>query len=498
MPTLQSKSSPKYLVVDDEIVNKDEREEFIKPTRLPLEAGIFVETYEEALKALESSSNIILCFIDIRIPLNKRDKDDKDYGEEKDWPEMARELIDLKNKYGIRLLKQIKNIDTFIYSAYAKKRALQEEAEQYDFVKDYFQKPSTPNNLFEKIQPYLKLFRRETTVSLSPKSFDYSVLDDETVAFVQSRTVEIRKLAKRAAEDIFWIGSYLLEVKEKLDYGHFRAWLEAEFTWGSIRTAARFMSVAHKFGRGDRLTQLDILPSALYILASPSTPEEAVAEVLERAKQGETIAEKKAKEIKAKYKALKKPTDSAVQPKNINQSASIQTESSWNTLNVDSVSEPSSGLPKKKDKAKQEILAVVPSQKAVKNSWWQLGEHHRLFCGESKEPEFLKRLPKDIALMINFLPKNDLSLIPLIKSTSTLTFHSEHKDLDLDSLIRDSLETSTTVKDIVVLNYIYDVGLLELVEGLGCYFWGAEPGLEKCNRILTIWREKGSVMRIKN
>ena len=343
-----------------------------------------------------------------------------------------------------------------------------------------------------------KLIKQERSSSFPPpQSFDYSSLDQETLSFVQLRTVEIRKLVKRAAQEVIDIGNYLIEVKEKLDYGYFRAWLEAEFNW-SPRTATRFMSVAQKF-TADSLTGLDILPSALYVLASPSATEEAVNEAMERARQGETIAEKTAKEIKAKHKALKEQTESKVQLQNVESLPGSDIENKNTTRTVSSVSQPSSWLPEKR-KIKQEILGVVPLKSAVKGTWWQLGEHHRLFCGEPKEPEFLNRLPKEIGLSISFLPKNDSSLVPPIESNSALTLYSKYDDLDLDwvsDIIKNYLDTSTEAKEIVVFNYLYYVELLELTERLRCYFWVAEPALEKCEQILAIWRKKGPVMRMQ-
>ncbi len=483
----EPKSSPKYLVVDDEIVRKRQKEAFIKPTALPIEAGIFVETYDEALQVLKSNSNIVLCFVDLRIPLNKQEKYEKDDGESKNWIEQAQEIIELKNEYGVKLLEQIRNIDTYIFSAYAQESLLKRVADIYKVVRGCFEKPGIPETIQEEIKPYLGLFSQEKAVSPLTKSFDYSSLDEETSFFVRSRTVEIKKLAKRATEDIMDIGNYIIEVKDKLEYGNFYRWLEAEFSW-SIRTAARFMSVAQRFN-SDILSEVDLLPTALYTLAPLSVPEEAVAEAIERARQGEIITEKKAKAIKAKYKALKEK----VEPQNIEQLESSQNRE--RVITVPCVSEPSPSLPEK-DRPKQEILGVVPSQNAVQNSWWQLGSHNRLFCGEPKSQEFFKNLPKDIALDISFLPRKDFSLIPPIESNSTLTFHSKYEDLDLDSLIEDYINTATRGKDLVVFNYLYYVGLLNLTESLNCYFWVAEPDLKKCERILTIWREKGSVMRI--
>ncbi len=104
---------------------------------------------------------------------------------------------------------------------------------------------------------------------------------------------------KRAAQDIIDIGQKLIEVKARLGHGHFGGWLEAEFAW-SNDTAKRFMSVARQFETRN-LHDLNIAPSALYLLAAPSTPEPARIEALERAEAGETITHAIAQDIKALY-----------------------------------------------------------------------------------------------------------------------------------------------------------------------------------------------------
>lgn len=100
---------------------------------------------------------------------------------------------------------------------------------------------------------------------------------------------------RRSAQDIIDIGHKLIEVKEQLGHGNFRAWLKAEFDC-SIKTAGRFMQVATQF-KCANLACLNIAVSALYLLARPSTPEKARKQALELAKKGENITYVKAKEI---------------------------------------------------------------------------------------------------------------------------------------------------------------------------------------------------------
>ena len=484
-----SKLTPRYLVVDSQTVRTNGQERFAGLMRLPVEAGIFVGSYEGALEVVRSDAHIVLAFVDLGVP--------KSSSQEGLGKEFLARKKHLKDEWGVKLLPQIKDIPTFIYCSSANKSTIRAEADCHENVIGYTVKPFVLREL-EVIKPYReKYFPPEKYAPLSP-SFDYSSLDEETLAFVQLRTEEIKRLARKSSQDVIDIGSSLIEVKERLGYGKFYDWIDVEFSWSS-RTAVRFMRVAGRFREdSDRLAYLNILPSALYILAPVSVPEEAVAEAFERAEQGETISEKTAIAIKAKYKALKEQADSKVQSQEVEQVEPGGAENRESRLSVDSVSQPLSGLPEKKAPPKQEILAVVPSQNAVKNSWWQLGEHHRLFCGEPRSKEFLKRLPKDIGLSLTFLPKNDLSLVPSIESIFSFTFQSKYDDLDLDFLMKASIRTTTKPNEIVIFNYIYYIELLEVAEKLGCYFWVAEPDLEKCEQILTMWRKKGSVKRMNS
>lgn len=118
--------------------------------------------------------------------------------------------------------------------------------------------------------------------------FDYGALDSETRIVVQQRTTEIKALMKRAASDIIEIGQKLIEVKARLEHGQFIGWFEAEL--GLERTmATKFMQVAERFGSVDMLKISTFAPSALYLLAAPSTPDSAVDDVMIRAEEGEPI-----------------------------------------------------------------------------------------------------------------------------------------------------------------------------------------------------------------
>jgi DNA modification methylase len=139
---------------------------------------------------------------------------------------------------------------------------------------------------------------------MSQLALFYSQLDTGTRSFVEMRAGEIKALARRSALDIFEIGCKLLEVKARLDHGQFGVWLKDEFDW-SRPTAARFMQVAGRFG--EKNYQIDnFAPSALCLLAAPSTPEEAVEEAVAQASNGH-VTHKEAKEIVNRHKTWKCP-----------------------------------------------------------------------------------------------------------------------------------------------------------------------------------------------
>lgn len=142
---------------------------------------------------------------------------------------------------------------------------------------------------------------------LEAQGFDYAALDTETRIVVQQHASEIKSLMRRTATDIINIGQLLIEVKQQLGHGNFRNWLKSEFNW-SVSAATKFVQVAVHF-KCVNFTHLNITASALYLLAAPSTPEQARSQALERATQGEAITHTEAKSIVNQHKNSDKPKD---------------------------------------------------------------------------------------------------------------------------------------------------------------------------------------------
>jgi hypothetical protein len=134
------------------------------------------------------------------------------------------------------------------------------------------------------------------------EAFDYTPLTPDIAAQVQTAAQRIRQMVQRTLEDLLAAGKDLLAVNAALPHGRFGPWLRAEFGW-TERTARRFMTVAERFGpKTDTMSDLPFDPTAAYLLAAPSAPEEASSVALERAENGERITFSVAKEILGKLR----------------------------------------------------------------------------------------------------------------------------------------------------------------------------------------------------
>jgi hypothetical protein len=129
--------------------------------------------------------------------------------------------------------------------------------------------------------------------------FDYTPLATKTANKVKEAADRIRQTVKRTIEDIIAVGKDLVTVKETLPHGQFTPWLRAEFGW-TERTARNFMAVAEQFGKTEMISDLKIEPTAAYLLAAPSAPDEARETAVKLAEEGERITPKVAKQILAK------------------------------------------------------------------------------------------------------------------------------------------------------------------------------------------------------
>jgi gas vesicle protein len=135
--------------------------------------------------------------------------------------------------------------------------------------------------------------------------FNYDLLEAKVAEQARSSADRIRERVKKTVEDIIDVGNDLLAVKEALPHGQFGPWLKAEFGW-SERSAQNFMSVAERF-KSAKFAELPIQPSAAYLLAAPTVPDEARQVAVEKAEAGEEITFAAAREIVAEAKKKRRP-----------------------------------------------------------------------------------------------------------------------------------------------------------------------------------------------
>ncbi len=142
--------------------------------------------------------------------------------------------------------------------------------------------------------------------------FNYDLLETKLADKVRSAADRIRERVKKTVEDIIEVGNDLLAVKEALPHGQFLPWLKAEFGW-SERSAQNFMGVAEQF-KSAKIADLPIQPSAAYLLAAPSVPNEAREKAVEKAEAGEEITFATATEIVAEARKKKRPRRQKTMP----------------------------------------------------------------------------------------------------------------------------------------------------------------------------------------
>ena len=334
------------------------------------------------------------------------------------------------------------------------------------------------------------------------KKFDYTALDAPTSQFVQQQTGEIRGLMKRTVESIFEIGQRLIVVKERLGHGRFGSWLETEFEW-SQDTASNFINVAKKFGNLPNFSEFDMAASALYMLAAPSTPDAARDEALARAKAGESITYKAAKNIKQKYTSaakLESALKQEIQPVSPLSSTALNNTPSTrikqeivairNPALVEAPPVPSQVMTQATE---QVLLLPQPSTVAEDGVWWQLGTKHLLYAGDPNSLKFLAHVPEDLGLLLAF--PSSVNWQPLIEAKTriiTNEYLPQGKDVRLfEDILESSILLYSNVRDIVVSCFMPSIEILSILNRQDRRALVAEPDSKRVSAIISDWKLAG-------
>lgn len=331
------------------------------------------------------------------------------------------------------------------------------------------------------------------------KKFDYTALDASTSQFVQQQTGEIRGLMKRTANDIVEIGQKLVNVKEKLGHGRFGSWLEAEFDW-SIQTAKRFMNVAAVF-QNQQIADFEfIAPSALYELAAPSIPDAVRKEAFARAKAGEPITYKAAKDIKQKYALSNTKSESTQEVRLVPQLSSItHTPLPRIKQEIVAIRNTAPVEVSRQDiaPALERTVVLQPSTSAPIDDehgvWWQLGTKHLLYSGDPNSLQFLERISNNLGLLLAF-PSDFTWQPPMQAKTRIVTndYLPQNKDVRLfEDMIETSIILYSNVRDVVVSCFIPSIEILSIINRQDRRALIAEPDSRRVNAIISDWKQAG-------
>src|SRR6478752_4314084 len=112
--------------------------------------------------------------------------------------------------------------------------------------------------------------------------------DLHEIGELKRRAVErFRNWQRRTVAEAIEIGADLVRVKRALGHGNFSAWLREEFP-AEIRTAQRLMQIAARFAdKNDSVSHLPL--TAVYMLATSSTPETITGTVIAKLENGEPV-----------------------------------------------------------------------------------------------------------------------------------------------------------------------------------------------------------------
>lgn len=140
------------------------------------------------------------------------------------------------------------------------------------------------------------------TVVPVARPFSWSDVPAKDRGWLKEVTDQVRIAAAAVSAELVRIGQFIREAKERLPHGTFIGWCESELPWGRT-TVHRLARAAEVFG-GVECSKLEqIEPSALYVLAAPSTPPEVRQKALEAAGKGEPVTHEQAARLVAESKA---------------------------------------------------------------------------------------------------------------------------------------------------------------------------------------------------
>ena len=304
--------------------------------------------------------------------------------------------------------------------------------------------------------------------------FDYQLLSPQQRLLVQERTGEIKERLRHAAQDIWEIGQKLSDVRSQLQHGLFLAWLTVEFGW-SRRTAYNFISVYETFPEIANFAKLDIATSALYKLASPSTPQPVRDEFVERAKKGEKITHQIVSQTLKQDKQLT-TSPSVISNPIVPSKLEIRALIPKDRANASPQEVPGQTSPPPSDALNRQIPVEIQP-----GGWYLLENKHILFCGDTAAPGFCDRTSEaELALAIT---SNDWDHDWLIDHVNNLILL---KESSLKAgLIEQTLSLYSEPGDTVIFPWLPDEEMLAIAHRQGKRFVAGDVDLDRCRRAIA-------------
>jgi len=147
----------------------------------------------------------------------------------------------------------------------------------------------------------LNELEEETTTMQVAMAFDYGQIDEGIRDEVKAAARSIHQLSAGVMTGIVAIGKRLIEVKNMIPHGQFVDWIVGEFQI-EPRMAQNYMNVAREYGDPQKRNIISLFsPTVAYLLAAPSTPEVARAEVEQAALNGQKVTVELTKKAVSKF-----------------------------------------------------------------------------------------------------------------------------------------------------------------------------------------------------
>ncbi len=400
-------------------------------------------------------------------------------------------LPDLPGDRLIEILNEEKteniNFKAVVISAHETLEKLQQLKDKYDWILDYFPKPLGRIQVQSLVEI---LFGKPLA-----QKFDYEQLDPTMADLIRQQTGEINLWLTQTAVGAIEVGEKIIKIKEEyLSHGQFQAWVRSELKCHQ-NTVGNLISAARVFGhRKEEIASSGLVTSVIYQLSKNVIAPEMREKVIREAKSGQVFSVKDVKNLQKEYKPKQKTISQSPES-----GADRQSNSSTSLERATTISPP------QKITQKQEIIKVLPQKievpKAEPPKFWQLNQH-LLFCGYPNSPDFIAKLPNQVDLTIAFSRSPDWSkesIIP-VPTNSTTIFQSNFPDYDplaLKAMTRHAIEMSRLALELytedekedpnsVVISFLPDFDILQLVDSLGCRCFIAEPDLQKCQQLLSM------------